>query len=141
MLGLFGGQKNRLKPLVLVVDDDDDIRVILIDILVAMGLDALGASNGSEGLKLALNELPELVLLDIRMPMMDGFDVCRAIKTDAKGKAVTVVMVTSMEQNKDLEKALANGADGYVTKPLDHIKFRNKIAEILKLPPPQALEA
>ena len=135
MLGLFGGKNSRAKPLVLVIDDDDAIREILSDILKAQGLDVIDAPNGNEGVKLALKVLPDMVLLDIRMPMMDGFDVCRAIKSDARGKGIPIIMVTSMDQHKDVEKALANGADGYISKPLDHVKFKRKIAEVLKLPP------
>ena len=134
MLGIFGGGNKRAKPLVLVIDDDDGIREMLTDILQALGADVIDASNGSEGVKLALKTIPDLVLLDVRMPMMDGFDVCRAIKIDAKGKAIPILMVTSMDQHKDVEKALANGADGYIAKPLDHAKFKKKITEVLGLP-------
>ena len=134
-MGFFGSPKKRAKPLVLVVDDEDDIRGIITVILRSMNLDVLGAANGPEGLKLALKEHPDLILLDIRMPGMDGFDVCRAIKVDNDAHAIPVVMVTAMDQHKDVEKALANGADGYIVKPLDNAKFRKKVAEFLKLPP------
>ena len=134
MLGIFGGGDKRSKPLVLVVDDDDGIREMLIDIVQALGADTIDASNGADGVKLALKSIPDLVLLDVRMPMMDGFDVCRSIKTDAKGKAIPVFMVTSMDQHKDVEKALANGADGFIAKPLNHSVFKKKITDVLKLP-------
>jgi CheY-like chemotaxis protein len=134
VLGLFGGKK-REKPLVLVVDDDDGIREMLCDILQAMGVDTIDAANGGDGVKLALSKIPDLVLLDVRMPMMDGFDACRLIKTDAKGKDIPILMVTSMDQYKDVEKALANGADGHIAKPLNHVNFHRKIRDVLKLPP------
>ncbi|MDE2144027.1 MAG: response regulator [Elusimicrobia bacterium] len=134
MFGLFGG-KNRAKPLVLVVDDEEDIRGIITVVLRSMNLDVLSAANGPEGLKLALKEQPDLVLLDIRMPGMDGFDVCRSIKVDKEGNKIPILMVTAMDQHKDVEKALANGADGYIVKPIDNSKFKRKIAEFLKLPP------
>jgi CheY-like chemotaxis protein len=133
MLGIFGGNK-REKPLVLVIDDDDDIREMLTDLLQAMGVEVVGAPNGAEGVKLALKMAPDLILLDVRMPMMDGFEVCRVIKSDAKGKEIHILMVTSMDQQKDVEKALANGADGYIAKPMNHAFFKKKISEILKLP-------
>jgi CheY-like chemotaxis protein len=135
MFGIFRGGNKRAKPLVLVIDDDDGIRYMLTDILQALGVDVIGAPNGAEGVKLALKMIPNLILLDVRMPMMDGFDVCRTIKNDAKGKAIPILMVTSMDQQKDVEKALANGADGYIAKPLNHVNFKKKIAEVLKLPP------
>lgn len=134
MFGLFGG-KSRAKPLVLVVDDEEDIRGIITVVLRSMNLDVLGAVNGPEGLRLALKEQPDLVILDIRMPGMDGFDVCRGIKVDKDGNKIPVLMVTAMDQHKDVEKALANGADGYIVKPIDNAKFKRKIAEFLKLPP------
>ncbi|MFI5350710.1 MAG: PleD family two-component system response regulator [Elusimicrobiota bacterium] len=134
-MGLFGGGHSRTKPLVLIIDDDDGIREMLSDIVQALGTDVIDAANGADGVKLALKMMPDLVLLDVRMPMMDGFDVCRTIKSDAKGKAIPILMVTSMDQHKDVEKALANGADGYIAKPLNHVNFKKKITEILKLPP------
>ncbi|MFI5360404.1 MAG: PleD family two-component system response regulator [Elusimicrobiota bacterium] len=134
MLGLLGGGSKRAKPLVLVVDDDDGIREMLVDILHAMGVDAIDASNGPDGIKLALKMIPDLVLLDVRMPMMDGFDACHAIKSDAKGKSIPILMVTSMDQFKDVEKALAHGADGHIAKPLNHANFKKKISDVLKLP-------
>ena len=133
-MGLFGGGHSRTKPLVLIVDDDDGIREMLSDIVQALGTDVIDASNGADGVKLALKMMPDLVLLDVRMPMMDGFDVCRTIKSDAKGKAIPILMVTSMDQHKDVEKALANGADGYIAKPLNHVNFKKKISEVLKIP-------
>ena len=107
---------------------------MLSDIVQALGTDVIDASNGADGVKLALKMMPDLVLLDVRMPMMDGFDVCRTIKSDAKGKAIPILMVTSMDQHKDVEKALANGADGYIAKPLNHVNFKKKISEVLKIP-------
>jgi CheY-like chemotaxis protein len=136
VLGIFGGRDKRAKPLVLIIDDDDGIREMLTDIVQTLGADVIDASNGSDGVKLALKSIPDLVLLDVRMPMMDGFDVCRSIKSDAKGKSIPVFMVTSMDQHKDLEKALANGADGFIAKPLDHANFKKKITQALKLPEP-----
>ncbi|MFI5345521.1 MAG: two-component system response regulator [Elusimicrobiota bacterium] len=135
MLGLFSGRKKRAKPLVLVVDDEDDIRGIITVVLRSMNLDVVGAANGPEGLKFALRDHPDLVILDIRMPGMDGFDVCRSIKVDKDASDIPVVMVTAMDQHKDVEKALANGADGYIVKPIDNAKFKRKVSEFLKLPP------
>jgi CheY-like chemotaxis protein len=134
MFGLFRWKRDRARPLVLVVDDEEDIRGIIILTLRSMDLDVISASNGPEGLKLALKELPDLVLLDIRMPGMNGFDVCRSIKVDAEGYKIPVVMVTAVDQHKDVEKALANGADGYIAKPFDNTQFKKKVAEMLHIP-------
>ena len=131
MFQLFG-KKIRLKPLILVIEDEDDIRGMITVILRSMDLDVLGAASGPEGLKLAIKERPELVLLDIRLPGMDGFDVCRSIKVDVQTSKIPVVMVTAMDQHKDVEKALAYGADGYIVKPLDNAKFKKKVAEHLE---------
>ncbi|MDO8756887.1 MAG: response regulator [Elusimicrobiota bacterium] len=138
MLGFFRKKQpvaDRAKPLVLHIDDDLDIRAVIAVRLRPMGLDIESVSSGEEGLAAAKARLPDLVILDIRMPDMDGFEVCRRLKEDPKTSAIPVLILTAMGQNRDTEMALSVGAAGYLIKPLDDRKFKAKVVELLRLPP------
>ena len=87
----FGGRKERERPLVLVIEDDDGVRQMLLDLLTAMKLDALGAPNGHEGLSLTVDKLPNLVLLDIQLPDLDGLAVAKALSSEPEPPAVVLV--------------------------------------------------
>lgn len=134
MFGLFS--KKNGAPLVLHVDDEQDIRELVAVILERFGLKVVGAEHAKDALELCRSVKPDLILLDIVMPGVDGFDLCRRFKTDAKLKAVPILMVTALDQVKDVEKALSAGANGYITKPFEPPKMRAKIAEFLTLPEP-----
>ncbi len=133
---MFGFSNGRKRPLVLHVDDDPAIREIIALTLENLGLDVLSAPDGPTGLNLARDKRPDLILLDIRMPGMDGFDTCHYLKTDPKTKATPVIMLTAMGQGKDVEKAIANGADAYIQKPIDFDKLQDKISTFVKITPP-----
>ncbi len=127
----------REKPLVLHIDDEADILGFVALAIRELGVDVLSASTAAEGIKKAEREKPDLVLLDIMMPGTDGYDACRVIKQRVAG--VKVLMMTALAQMKDVEKALAQGADGYITKPFSLQKLREKVREALGLPAdPQA---
>ena len=131
MFGIFGGGK-RTKPLVLHVDDDNSIRVLFGDVLDEMGVDVRGAAHGQEGIDFARKNSPDLIILDVQMPGLNGFEACRLLKKDPKTSQIPILMMTSLEQIKDVEKALANGADDYVVKPVDFPVFKIKVAKLLK---------
>ena len=133
VLGFF--KKERTRPLVLHVDDDRDICAIISLTLKDLGLDSLSAHDGAEGLRVARKELPDLILLDIRMPVMDGFEVCLRLKGDDATKRIPVLMLTAMGQVKDVDKAVAAGADAYLPKPIRYPQLKAKIADLLRLPP------
>lgn len=136
MFGFFEGKKDA-KPLVLHVDDEQDIRELVAVILKGSGVTVVGAADATEGLSAAKRLKPKLILLDIAMPGMDGFDLCRKLKTETGLKTVPILMVTAMDQMKHVERALSAGADGYITKPFAPEKVRAKVAELLKLPSAQ----
>ena len=133
MLGFL--KRKRARPLVLHIDDDVDILNLLAAVLRGMDLDCVSASSGPEGLAAARQTLPDLVVCDVRMPGLDGFTVCDTVKRDPACGHIPVLMVTAMGQNKDIEKALAHGADSYIVKPIDLHQFKAKVAELLRLPP------
>lgn len=109
-------------PTVLIVDDELHIRLLIEQTLEALeddGVQLQTAGDGEAALDVARNHRPELVFLDVMLPRLNGFEVCRAIKEDLGLAATTVVMLTARGQAYDREQGLAAGADRYVTKPFD----------------------
>ena len=102
---------------VLVVDDQVDNRTILRDLLGSAGIQVLEAENGAIGVEMAMNLQPDLILMDIQMPEMDGYEASRRIKAVPALAAVPIIAVTSYALSGDDEKARAAGCDDYVTKP------------------------
>jgi len=107
------------RPLVLVADDEPSIRETVSFILEMEGFAVAGAEDGEQALVEIKRLRPPVVLLDGMMPLRDGFDVCREVKADPELAAVKVVMLTALGQKTDREKAIAAGADVYITKPFD----------------------
>ena len=107
------------EPLVLVVDDEPNIRETLSFILEMEGFGVATAEDGEQALAQVAALRPPVVVLDAMMPRRDGFDVCRTIKADPGLAGVHVVMLTAMGQKADRERALAAGADHFITKPFD----------------------
>ena len=134
MFGFGGAKRDPNKPLVLHIDDEKDLRLMIEAALKPLALEIISAADGPSGIALAEKEKPQLILLDIRMPGMDGFDACRIMKEKPALKAVPILMMTALSQMKDVERAVAQGADGYILKPVEMPKLRQKVAEILKLP-------
>ena len=106
-------------PLVLVVDDEPSIRETIGFILEMEGFAVATAEDGEQALARVAALHPPVVVLDAMMPRRDGFDVCRTIKADPGLAGVHVVMLTAMGQKADRERALAAGADHFMTKPFD----------------------
>lgn len=102
---------------VLVIEDQEDNRTILRDLLTNAGFEVLEAVNGIEGIETALRERPDLILMDIQMPEMDGYEATRRIKAEPTTAAIPIIAVTSYALSGDEKKAKAVGCDGYVTKP------------------------
>ena len=107
---------------ILIVDDEVHIRALLEQTLEELedeGVEILTASNGAEGLDLIQREAPDLVFLDVMMPQMNGYDVCRTVKKDLAIDDVFIVMLTAKGQEVDREQGLDVGADIFTTKPFD----------------------
>lgn len=102
---------------VLVVDDEPYILRSLTFVLRKEGFDVKEAHSGKEALEVFRKEAPDLVFLDVMMPEMNGFDVCREIKSDPAGQRVRIVMLTARGQDTDRQRGLSAGADEYLTKP------------------------
>ena len=104
---------------ILVVEDDTDIRNLLVDTLLDMGSEVIEAGDGGMGLHKAFTECPDIILLDLMMPVMDGFQVLEKLKDNPGTQFTPVIMVTARGQKEDVLQAMGNGAWGYVTKPWD----------------------
>ncbi len=112
---------------VLVVDDNPVSRELVREVLESPDLEVLEAANGREALLVISQALPDLVLLDIRMPELNGFDVLREIRQDSRLGSIRALAFTAFAMREERQKALAAGFDGYVTKPIDPVHLRKQI--------------
>jgi two-component system, cell cycle response regulator DivK len=119
---------------VLVVEDNLDNLTLMCDILDSLGITALIAHNGSEGLDKARSEKPDLILMDLSMPVMDGWTATRMIKADPDLAAVPVIALTAHAMAGDRDRALEAGADDYITKPIVLRDFVVKLQTYLRSP-------
>lgn len=129
---LFGRKPRR--TVIVHADDEPDIRLLIQAALGPMGMTVLSARDGQEGLDLIVKEKPDLVLLDIRMPGLDGFQVCSVLRNHPEHKDTPILMLTALSQVKDIERGAAVGATGYIIKPIDVAKLRHKVIELLGPP-------
>lgn len=107
----------RKNNLILVVDDEADIRELVEYNLRKKGFDTIGSATGEEALELAREEHPSLIILDLMLPGIDGLDVCRILKNDARTEDICIIMLTAKGEEADIVRGLEIGADDYVTKP------------------------
>jgi two-component system, cell cycle response regulator DivK len=114
---------------ILVVEDQEDNRRILRDLLTSAGYEIIQAENGEEALAAAARERPDLILMDIQLPVLDGYEVTRRIKADPALRAIPIIAVTSYALSGDEGKARAAGCDAYVTKPYSPRALLAKIRE------------
>ena len=110
---------------ILIVEDEPKNMNLLRDLLQRFGYEILEASDGEQGVKSAGEKMPDLILMDIMMPKMDGLEATRIIKADIKTKHIPVIALTSYAMKGDREKTIEAGCDGYIAKPID-------IKEVLK---------
>jgi DNA-binding response OmpR family regulator len=100
--------------------------------LEAAGYQVVSASNGQEGLDKARSERPDLILLDVMMPIMDGYQVCRMLKYDDEFKNIPIIMLTARGQEKDKKTGIDVGADDYCTKPFNSTDLMSRVQKFLK---------
>lgn len=123
-----------LNKKILIIDDEDFIRLLLAKTLESLedqGIELLQAADGQEGVELALQERPDLVISDVMMPRLDGFQACQQIKK--ADSQIHVILLTSKGQAMDKRQGATAGADEYVTKPFDPDYIRRQAAKILGL--------
>lgn len=127
---MFG--RDDAKPRVLIVDDDRGMRYALRNVLEGDGYVVEEAGNGAVALSLCEREMPDLVLMDAMMPVMDGFEACTALRSLAEGVHTPVLIVTALEDEDAIERAFAAGAKDYITKPVHFSVLRQRVVRLLQ---------
>ncbi|MFN1834628.1 adenylate/guanylate cyclase domain-containing protein [Balneola sp. MJW-20] len=123
------------KSRILVVDDYPALVTITRHKLIQRGFEVLTAQNGQDALELVQTEYPDLVITDVEMPVMDGYELCERIKNDSRLSKIPVILVTSMMNTVSIMKGIQAGADNYLTKPYDDDTLFGKVEELLTHPP------
>lgn len=118
------------KPLVLVIDDNRDIQK-LVGELLSDGYNVLTASNGSEGLKKAMKYVPDLIICDVMMPVMDGLECCRRLKEEMTTSHIPVLMLTACSMDEQRVQGYESGADGYLAKPFSNAVLQSRCASLI----------
>jgi len=116
---------------ILVVEDTEDNRQIIRDLLTSAGYEMIEAVNGEEGVAMAAQHRPDLILMDIQLPVLDGYEATRRIKAQPELKHIPVIAVTSYALSGDEAKTKAAGCDGYVAKPFSPRQLLAKVREFL----------
>lgn len=123
----------RTSPCILVVDDNPINVDLLQTCLAAHGYKILTAADGEAAIRLAVEQLPDLILLDVMMPKRDGIDVCRTLKADASLPFMPIILVTARTDSQDIVMGLEAGADEYLTKPVDHAALVARVRSMLRI--------
>jgi two-component system cell cycle response regulator DivK len=116
---------------ILVVEDTEDNRRILRDLLTRAGFELIEAADGESGVSMATNHRPDLILMDIQLPIFDGYEATRRIKANPDTRDIPIIAVTSYALSGDETKALAAGCDGYVAKPFSPRRILAMVQELL----------
>ena len=122
----------RPRPLILFADDDETVRLVTREALESSGFDVLEAGNGREALALFVKQHPDLVLLDVMMPEMDGFATCAAIRNQPVGEYTPVLMMTGQDDVKSIHKSYEVGATDFITKPVNFVLLRYRLQYMLR---------
>src|SRR5437899_238297 len=123
----------RTPPRILIVDDNSMNLDILRALLAAHGYEIITATDGEAALAVAREEQPDLILLDVMMPKMNGFEVCRSLKADFSVPFMPIIMVTAKADSKDIVEGLEAGGDEYLTKPVDHDALVARVRSMLRI--------
>ena len=124
----FSGEKKRV---VLIVDDDVNFRTMLAMYFEDMGWEVRQAGNGRQGVDMAVASPPDLVLLDIQLPVMSGMIVLTILRANQKAARIPIIMVTAGSGLDDVESCLAQGANDYINKPFDFARLKAKVDKLL----------
>ncbi|MFH1415061.1 MAG: response regulator [Elusimicrobiota bacterium] len=123
MLGLSKKKQNTI----LIVDDESDIRLLLSTYLKSWGYNVIEAKDGRQGMDLAKKKSPKLIILDVTLPEMNGFDCCSILKRIPETKNVPVILLTGLSKTGSVEEGFSCGADSYLIKPIDWNKLQETI--------------
>ena len=118
---------------VLVVDDNAQNLELLVAYLDGLQCQVSTATDGVEALEKVRQESPDLILLDIMMPRMSGFEVCRKIKSDPQTREVPIIMVTALNELGDIERGVESGTDDFITKPVNRLELVTRVKSLLRV--------
>ena len=116
---------------VLIIEDHADMRELLTWQIELMGFTPISAKQGKEGIEKALSEKPELIILDIMMPGMDGWEAAREIRVHAEMKDIPILAATALFRDSDLKNCIAAGCNGYIVKPFTFQELQGKVRELV----------
>lgn len=119
---------------ILIVDDERLTRAVLQHDVILAGYDVMVASNGKEAMQKIREVTPDLIVVDLVMPDMNGFEMCRRIRSNEQTKKTPVIVVSALQSQADIQEAKASGADVYLTKPIKPKQFINQVKEFLGSP-------
>jgi len=122
-----------MSPKILIVEDNVQNRLLMVDILKIHGFEIMEARDGQEGIQLAREQQPDLILLDMQMPVMDGLEAARRLKADPETRAIKILAITSFAMKGDRERILAAGCDEYMAKPIDTRQLPVVVRRLLNL--------
>ena len=119
---------------ILIVEDSPTILYVMGDTLTKLGHEVLQAANGAEAVTMATEHKPDVVLLDVILPKLNGYQVCRKIKAQPETKHIPIIMVTSKGKQTDRHWGLEQGADAYIVKPVDPDELQSILSQFIPLP-------
>lgn len=125
--------KNNHVPVVLVVDDNPQNLELILAYLEDLDCRTVSAEGGLEALEIIRNDPPDLVLLDVMMPKISGFEVCRKLKANPQTTDIPVIMVTALNEMGDIERAIQSGTDDFLSKPVNKWELITRVKTMLRL--------
>lgn len=120
-------------PAVLVVDDNQENLELLQAYLEDIECETVSARDGLEALDIISSNAPDLILLDVMMPKMSGFEVCKRLKNDPKTSDIPIIMVTALNEFGDIERGIDSGTDDFISKPVNKLELLTRVRTMLKL--------
>lgn len=117
---------------ILVVEDNQDNMTLIVDVLMSLEYDVLQATDGERGVSLATSETPDLILMDLSLPRMDGWTAAQSIKANEKLQHIPIIALTAHAMMGDRERALEAGCDDYLTKPINLQELAGKLNQYMK---------
>lgn len=125
---IFGKSKK-----VLLADDNPSILETATLILESWGFKVLAAKDGKEAIEITTNKRPDLIILDVNMPIINGFEVCRILRKDPRTKKIPILLLTGLGKTGEVDKGFQSGADEYLIKPIDWDRLRDKVSKLLNI--------
>lgn len=121
-----------MPKMILIVDDEPSIIVPVQFLMEQNGYDVMVAFSGEEAMEVIEGNQPDLILLDIMLPVIDGFEVCQRVRENPEWNKIKIILLTALGSDANVEKGLALGADAYITKPFSNVDIVEKVRELLE---------